>query len=48
MREVGLELEVVVERGDSLVPSLFKEDTNKTQQVTFDLANTIFARLVVN
>jgi hypothetical protein len=37
VREAGLELEIVVERGDSLVPSLFKEDTNKAH-----LVNTVF------
>jgi hypothetical protein len=33
VRESGLELEIVVERGESLVPSLIKEDANKNQQV---------------
>jgi hypothetical protein len=33
VREAGLELEIVVERGDSLVPSLFKEDTSKAHLV---------------
>jgi hypothetical protein len=34
VREAGLELEVVVERGESLVPTLFKEDTTKIDQVS--------------